>query len=208
MVSSALPLKDPQHTQRATLDLRNSDANGPTSSFFIGLSTDAFRFDCLYSHGQHQYVHFCSSQFASNLGVFASEALPNYELYHHRLAKGWLPGQWHRNCESCFLGSSCVYPRVLRTTAMHITALFATISRPSQRLWPPFWLKICLHATYPAILVSPTNNLHGVPFHLIFSLIILTVIQGVSVLKALIIFSVNYALAKATSDCSGHVNFQ
>ena len=90
---------------------------------------------------------------------------------------------------------------------MHITAPFATISRPPQRLWPPFWLKICLHATYPAILVPPANNRHGVPYHLIFSLIMLTVLQGVSVLKALIIFSVNYALSKAT-DCSGHVIFQ
>lgn len=45
---------------------------------------------------------------------------------------------------------------------------------------------------------SPTNNLHRVPFYLIFSLIMLTILHGASVLKVLIIISVNYALVKAT----------
>jgi hypothetical protein len=44
----------------------------------------------------------------------------------------------------------------------------------------------------------PTNNLHRVPFYLIFSLIMLTVLHGASVLKVLILLSLNYALAKAT----------
>ena len=44
----------------------------------------------------------------------------------------------------------------------------------------------------------PTNNLHRVPFYLIFSLIMLTILHGASVIKVLIILSVNYALAKAT----------
>ena len=45
---------------------------------------------------------------------------------------------------------------------------------------------------------SPANNLHRVPFYLIFSLITLTILHGASVLKVLVILSANYALAKAT----------
>ena len=45
---------------------------------------------------------------------------------------------------------------------------------------------------------SPANNLHRVPFYLIFSLIMLTILHGASVLKVLVILSANYALAKAT----------
>ena len=45
---------------------------------------------------------------------------------------------------------------------------------------------------------SPANNLHRVPFYLIFSLIMLSILHGASVLKVLVILSANYALAKAT----------
>jgi protein-cysteine N-palmitoyltransferase HHAT len=44
----------------------------------------------------------------------------------------------------------------------------------------------------------PTNYLHRVPFYLIFSLLMLIVLHGASVLKVLIILSANYGLAKAT----------
>jgi hypothetical protein len=44
----------------------------------------------------------------------------------------------------------------------------------------------------------PTNNLHRIPFYLIFSLIMLTILHGASVLKVLILLSLNYALTKAT----------
>ena len=45
---------------------------------------------------------------------------------------------------------------------------------------------------------SPANNLHRVPFYLIFLLIMLTILHGASVLKVLVILSANFALAKAT----------
>ena len=44
----------------------------------------------------------------------------------------------------------------------------------------------------------PTNNLHRVPFYLIFSLLMLIILHGASVLKVLIILSANYVLAWAT----------
>ena len=44
----------------------------------------------------------------------------------------------------------------------------------------------------------PANNLHRVPFYLIFSLLMLSILHGASALKVLIILSANYALAKAT----------
>ena len=46
--------------------------------------------------------------------------------------------------------------------------------------------------------LSQANNLHRVPFYLIFSLIVLTILHGASVLKVIFILSANYALAKAT----------
>jgi hypothetical protein len=64
--------------------------------------------------------------------------------------------------------------------------------------------QICLHV--PILRgSSPTNNLHRVPFYLIFSLLMLTILHGASVLtvQLLIILSANYALAKATGG-KGH----
>ena len=46
---------------------------------------------------------------------------------------------------------------------------------------------------------SPANNLHNVPFHLIFLLSMLTALHGASILKVLVILPTKYAFAKATS---------
>ena len=51
----------------------------------------------------------------------------------------------------------------------------------------------------PVLRVStPTNNLHRLPFYIIFSLLMLTILHGASILKVLCILSINYAIAKAT----------
>ena len=49
--------------------------------------------DGLQPHrGQLQCVPFCSCTLLPTQAAFISETLPNYALYRHRLAKGWLPG--------------------------------------------------------------------------------------------------------------------
>jgi len=45
---------------------------------------------------------------------------------------------------------------------------------------------------------APANNLHRVPFYIIFSLLMLVILHGASIIKVLLILSVNYGLAKAT----------
>jgi hypothetical protein len=88
--------------------------------------------------------------------------------------------------------------RFHRTTAMKNTAPFAQTSW----LLPPSWpLLFALKPAYirPTLRGSPpTNNLHRVPVYLIFSLIMLTILHGVRVLKVLAILSAHYALTKAT----------
>jgi protein-cysteine N-palmitoyltransferase HHAT len=46
---------------------------------------------------------------------------------------------------------------------------------------------------------TPVNNLYRLPFYLIFSLLMLGILHGTSILKVLVILSLNYALAKATA---------
>jgi protein-cysteine N-palmitoyltransferase HHAT len=42
------------------------------------------------------------------------------------------------------------------------------------------------------------NNLYRLPFYILSSLLMLTILHGTSILKVLLILSLNYALAKAT----------
>jgi protein-cysteine N-palmitoyltransferase HHAT len=46
---------------------------------------------------------------------------------------------------------------------------------------------------------TPVNNLYRLPFYLVFSLLMLGILHGTSILKVLVILSLNYALAKATA---------
>ncbi|KAH9043958.1 MBOAT, membrane-bound O-acyltransferase family-domain-containing protein [Lactarius pseudohatsudake] len=109
----------------------------------------------------------------------SSKTLPNYELYRHRLAKGWLPGSEIDNSDAQY--------RSFRTNLPALAALMAAF----------FALKYAY--TRPILRdSSPTNNLHRIPFYLIFSLLMLTVLHGASIIKVLIILSANYGLAKAT----------
>ncbi|KAF8273494.1 MBOAT-domain-containing protein [Lactarius quietus] len=109
----------------------------------------------------------------------SSKTLPNYALYRHRLTKGWLPGTEVDNSDAQY--------RSFRTNLPALAALMAGF--------------FALKYTYMRPILrdsSPTNNLHRIPFYLIFSLIMLTILHGASVVKVLIILSINYALAKAT----------
>jgi hypothetical protein len=45
---------------------------------------------------------------------------------------------------------------------------------------------------------APADNLHRIPFYILSSLLMLTILHGASILKILVILSVNYALAKVT----------
>jgi len=45
---------------------------------------------------------------------------------------------------------------------------------------------------------TPTDSLHRLPFYIISSLLMLTILHGASILKVLCILSINYAIAKAT----------
>ncbi|KAI9453325.1 MBOAT, membrane-bound O-acyltransferase family-domain-containing protein [Lactarius psammicola] len=109
----------------------------------------------------------------------SSKTLPNYALYRHRLAKGWFPGSEVDNSDAQY--------RSFRSNLPALAALMAAF----------FALKYAY--TRPILRdSSPTNNLHRVPFYLIFSLLMLTVLHGASVLKVLVILSANYVLAKAT----------
>ncbi|KAH9070807.1 hypothetical protein EDB83DRAFT_2580159 [Lactarius deliciosus] len=109
----------------------------------------------------------------------SSKTLPNYDLYRHRLAKRWLPRSEVDNSDTQY--------RSFRTNLPALAALMAAF----------FALN---YADILPILrdSSPTNNLHHIPFYLIFSLLMLTVLRAASIIKVLIILSANYALAKAT----------
>ena len=129
--------------------------------------------------------------------MFASETLPNYELYRHRLAKGWLPGtevvslvSWvvSKHSDVYSQDNSDAQYRSFRNNLPALAALMASFFALKY-----VYMRPILRGSFP-----PTNNLHRVPFYLIFSLIMLTILHGASVLKVLIILSVNYLLAKAT----------
>jgi hypothetical protein len=45
---------------------------------------------------------------------------------------------------------------------------------------------------------NPTDNMHRIPFYILFSLLLLTILHGASILKVIFILAVNYLLAKAT----------
>jgi len=45
---------------------------------------------------------------------------------------------------------------------------------------------------------TPADNLHRIPFYILFSLLMLTILHGASILKVLFILAVNYVLCRAT----------
>lgn len=45
---------------------------------------------------------------------------------------------------------------------------------------------------------TPADNLHRIPFYILFSLLMLTILHGASILKVLLILAVNYVLCKVT----------
>ena len=46
---------------------------------------------------------------------------------------------------------------------------------------------------------TPADNLHRIPFYILFSLLMLTILHGASILKVLFILAVNYVLSKVTA---------
>jgi hypothetical protein len=45
---------------------------------------------------------------------------------------------------------------------------------------------------------TPADNLYRLPFYILFSLLMLAILHGTSIIKVFLILSMNYALAKAT----------
>ncbi|KAF8262810.1 hypothetical protein EI94DRAFT_658324 [Lactarius quietus] len=107
-----------------------------------------------------------------------------------------------------FLNTGCIgmgwpkagYLEPKSTIAVQSTAPFAQTFQPSLRSSPGFFVLKYADIPTPRNL-SPTNSLHRVPFDLIVSLIMLTILHDASVLNDLIILTVNYALA---SRRAGH----
>ncbi|KAH9955917.1 MBOAT, membrane-bound O-acyltransferase family-domain-containing protein [Russula dissimulans] len=109
----------------------------------------------------------------------SSKTLPNYDLYRRRLARGWFPGTEIDNSDAQY--------RSFRLNLPALGALMAAF----------FGLKYAYMR--PALRGSaPANNLHRVPFYILFSLLMLVILHGASMIKVLFILSVNYGLAKAT----------
>ncbi|KAH9029882.1 hypothetical protein EDB85DRAFT_2074429 [Lactarius pseudohatsudake] len=94
----------------------------------------------------------------------SSETPPNYDLYRHRLANRWLPGSEVDNCDGQY--------HSFRTNLPALAALMAAFS-PLKYVY-----------TRPILRdSSPTNNLHRIPFYLIFTLLMLTVLHDASIIK-------------------------
>ncbi|KAH8986223.1 hypothetical protein EDB86DRAFT_3082942 [Lactarius hatsudake] len=133
--------------------------------------------------------------------ALVSGTLPNYDLCRHRLAEGWLPRSEIVTFTSRvvivdpppprFRIISTMLPlqmltRYHRATATRSTAPFAQTSQPPAAVMATFF---ALKYAYIRLILrdsSPTNNLHRIPFYLIFSLLMLIVRRA------------NYGLAKAT----------
>ncbi|KAI0293499.1 MBOAT, membrane-bound O-acyltransferase family-domain-containing protein [Multifurca ochricompacta] len=109
----------------------------------------------------------------------SSKTHPNYSLYHHRLAKGWLPGSEIDTSDAQY-----------RSFRFNLPALGALIT--AFFILKYAYMRPITNGSVPA------NNLYRLPFYLLFSVLMLTILHGSSILKLLFILSVNYALTKAT----------
>ena len=181
-----------------------------------------------------------------------SETHPNYNLYHHRLAKGWFPGTeivsvyflcldlfravmlymvaWSRS--SALLRISKSRPVMLHRNRIQFSSIWSlyihtidtshdaqigsltdTLSQDnSDGQYRSFRLNLpalgVLMAAFFALKYAymrpvlrgsaPADNLHRIPFYILVSLLMLTILHGASILKVLFILAMNYVLGKMT----------
>ncbi|KAI0247695.1 MBOAT-domain-containing protein [Lactifluus subvellereus] len=110
----------------------------------------------------------------------SSKTHPNYSLYHHRLARGWFPGSEIDNSDAQY--------RSFRLNIPALSALMAAFFA----LRYAYMLPIFRGST-----TADNDNLYRLPFYTLFSLLMLAILHGTSILKVFLILSMNYALAKA-----------
>ncbi|KAH9991748.1 MBOAT-domain-containing protein [Russula vinacea] len=109
----------------------------------------------------------------------SSKTHPNYDLYRHRLANGWFPGTQIDNSDAQY--------RSFRFNLPALGALMAAFFALKYAYMRPF-LRIS----------APADNLHRLPFYILFSFVMLSILHGASILKVLCILSLNYVIARAT----------
>ncbi|KAG7091135.1 hypothetical protein E1B28_010189 [Marasmius oreades] len=109
----------------------------------------------------------------------SSPSHPAYPFYSARLSDGWL---FHRK-----LDNSDAQYRSFRNNIPVLT-IVASILFLAKYLWKrAFWTSAHMSR----------DNLHLLPFNLVFSLLFLAGLHGTSIIKILLILTVNYSLAKA-----------
>ncbi|KAL0945527.1 hypothetical protein HGRIS_001009 [Hohenbuehelia grisea] len=102
---------------------------------------------------------------------------PNYPFYKSRLSDGWLFGRKVDNSDAQYRSFRNNIPALTATASIYLLtkAIFVRLTGKARQ-----------------------DNLHHIPFNLIFSLIMLAALHGSSALKVLFILSLNFALVKAT----------
>ncbi|KAL0578918.1 glycerol transporter [Marasmius crinis-equi] len=107
----------------------------------------------------------------------SSSLHPNYALYSRRLSNGWLFHQKVDNSDAQYAS--------FRNNIFVLTVI-ASVLFLAKYLW-----------TRALALSSRLDNLHLVPFNLVCSLLFLSGLHGTSILKIILILTVNFAIAKA-----------
>ncbi|KDQ59021.1 hypothetical protein JAAARDRAFT_33744 [Jaapia argillacea MUCL 33604] len=117
----------------------------------------------------------------------SSESHPNYPLFSHRLSSGWLFGRRVDNSDTQY-----------RSFRNNIPALSLLVSA--------FFIAKSIYGRFSSQRSSPSLSqhtstidtaLHRIPFLLTFSIVMLLALHGTSIIKVLIILSINYAIAKS-----------
>ncbi|KAH8094526.1 MBOAT, membrane-bound O-acyltransferase family-domain-containing protein [Cristinia sonorae] len=111
----------------------------------------------------------------------SSTSHANYPVYHRKLSPGWLFGRQVDNSDHQY--------RTFRNNVPVLT-LLVTIFLGSKAAYTFF---VPQHAT------RYQTGSHLIPFFLTFSLILLSALHGISILKILAIISLNYYIAKNTA---------
>ncbi|KAJ3550711.1 hypothetical protein NM688_g5016 [Phlebia brevispora] len=110
----------------------------------------------------------------------SSPSHPSYPIYIRRLSPGWLFGRRVDNSDAQYRGFRNNIPALSGL----IVAFFAFKTIYTQV------------AKFRASAVRFTDNLHHIPFSLAFSMLMLIILHGTSVLKIFAILSINYLIAK------------
>jgi len=103
---------------------------------------------------------------------------PNYQVYSNKLSEGWIPGRKIDNSDAQY--------RTFRNSIGLLTLIAGVFFLFKSAYW--------LLRGQPS---SPTSSrLHRIPFLVLFSIIFLAGLHGSNVLKIILIFYINYLIAK------------